>query len=278
MLRGRNLVVLGLGGDAKLPHMLVKVLHVACYAVLDSAEIVVVKLLSLGCGRAKERSARKDKVLSLIVGRLVYKEVLLLRAYRCNNSLCGGVAEQAEYSERRVGDNVHGAQQRGLLVKRLARIGVERRGDIERTTLYESVGGGVPCGVAPCLECSADTARGEAGSVRLALDKLLARELHDNGAVAHRGDEAVVLLSGDARHRLEPVGVVGRALFDCPVLHGACNNVRNRAVKLLALCNGLFESLENVLRKPLLHRFLIEYINAELLYNIKYFCHVPFPP
>ena len=92
VLCGSDLVVLCLGGDAELPHVLVKILHVACYAILDSSEIVVVKFLSLGSRSAKQRSASEDQVLSLIVGSLVYQEVLLLSAYGCNYSLCGGIA------------------------------------------------------------------------------------------------------------------------------------------------------------------------------------------
>ena len=225
-----HLVVLCLGGDAELPHMLVEILHVVSYAVLDRSEVVVVKFLSLGSRSAKQRSASEDQVLSLIIGSLVYQEVLLLSAYGCNYSLCGGIAEKSEYSQSCVGNNVHGAKQRSFLIQRFTGVGIECGRDIKRTALYECIGGRIPCGIASRLERCSDTAGREAGRIGLALDKLLAGELHDNSAVAHRGDEAVVLLSGDTGHRLEPVCVMCCTLLDRPVLHCACNYVGNAAV------------------------------------------------
>ncbi len=278
VLRRSDLVMLGLGGYAEPPQMLVEILHIIGNAFLYRAEIVVVKLLPLGSGSAEQRSARENKVLSLIVSRLVDEEVLLFRADGSDNALCGLVAEQAEYTQSRVGYHVHGSQQRGLFIKRLARIRIERGGNVQRALLYERVGGRVPSRVAARLERRSDTARRKARRVGLALDKLLARKLHNHRAVAHRRDEAVVLLGGDARHRLKPVRIVGRALFDRPVLHCRRHYVGYRAVKLLALRNGLFQRLEHVLRQALLHRLLVEHVDTELVHNIKFLFHCPFPP
>src|SRR5699024_11330011 len=55
-------------------------------------------------------------------------------------------------------------------------------------------------------------AGGEGGGVRLPSDELLAGKLHNHAAVRGGGDEAVVLLGGDAGHGLEPVGEVGSPL------------------------------------------------------------------
>ena len=48
VLRGGDLVVLGLGEDAELPELLVQLVHERRHARLDGAEIVVVQLLALG--------------------------------------------------------------------------------------------------------------------------------------------------------------------------------------------------------------------------------------
>ena len=38
---------------------------------------------------------------------------------------------------------------------------------------------------------------------------------------------------------LEPVGIMGRAVVDCPVLHRVGNHVRDRRVQLTAILDGL---------------------------------------
>ena len=66
------------------------------------------------------------------------------------------------------------------------------------------------------------------------LIEFLAAELGEGLAVAGRGEEAVVLLGGQAGHRLEQVRVVRGALFDGPVLHGRGDGVgdwRDRAAR-----------------------------------------------
>ena len=39
--------------------------------------------------------------------------------------------------------------------------------------------------------------------------------------------------------RLEPVGIVGRAIVDCPVLHRMGNHVRDRRIQFAAILDGL---------------------------------------
>ena len=80
-------------------------------------------------------------------------------------------------------ERFHRAEQRGLLVERLAGPGTERGGDAQRRAVgvVEDEGGAgrVPGGVAAGLEGGADAARGEARGVGLAADQLLAAELGD---------------------------------------------------------------------------------------------------
>ena len=80
MLRRGDFVVLGLGKDAKLPELLVEVLHEFRDPRLDGAEIVIIELLSLRGLRAKERPAAEDEVLALVKHLAVNKEVFLLGA------------------------------------------------------------------------------------------------------------------------------------------------------------------------------------------------------
>src|SRR4029079_12160561 len=114
---------------------------------------------------------------------------------------------QPDRAQRAARQRVHGAQQRDLVVERLAGPRRERGRDAEQRPVRvledERGGGRVPCGVAARLEGGADAAGRERGRVRLALDELLARELGDRVAVARRVVERVVLLGRQAGQRLE---------------------------------------------------------------------------
>mgnify|MGYP003444196948 CR=1 FL=1 len=52
--RRRDLVVLRLGGDAHFPEFRVEINHISRYYVFNGAEILVFKLLALGCGCTKD--------------------------------------------------------------------------------------------------------------------------------------------------------------------------------------------------------------------------------
>ena len=67
-----------------------------------------------------------------------------------------------------------------------------------------------------------------------------------------------MLLGGDAGHGLEPVGEMGGALFDGPVLHGVGHNRCRRAVKPLAFIYGTLDLLEHVLGQTRPHYRIIE--------------------
>ena len=136
------------------------------------------------------------------------------------------MAEELEHAHGLLAERLHAAQQGRLLVKRLAAVGAEGGGYIEHAVADEGVAGGIPGGVAAGLKGGAQAAGGEAGGVGLAVDELLAGELHEHAAVAVGLDEAVVLLGGDARHGLEPVREVGGALLERPVAHGGGDDLR----------------------------------------------------
>ncbi len=96
-----------------------------------------------------------------------------------------------------------------------------------------------------------------------ALDQGFAGKLGNGGAVVVGLEEAVVLLARDARERLEPVGVVGGALGDGPLLHGMGHGVRHVQIKRLTAFDGGGEFFVHVLGEPLLHDVFGENHRAE---------------
>ena len=194
------------------------------------------------------------QVRTLEVVLLVDQEVLLLGTDRGVDVL-GGLAEQAERADGAARQRVHRAQQRDLVVQRLAAPRRERRRDAQQRAVRvlqdERRRGRVPRGVAASLERRAQAARRERGRVRLALDELLAGELGDGVAVAGRAVERVVLLGGAAGQRLEPVGVVRGAALHRPLAHRRGDGVGERALQRFALGDGRFELAELGLRQAL---------------------------
>ena len=128
VLGGRDLVVLRFGGDAEPPELLVQIAHKLRDAQLDRAVIVVVELLSLRRLRAEKGVTRVNEVLALFITVAVDEEILLFESDRGEN--LGAVhAEQAHQTHCLRVQRVHGAQERGLLVQRVAAEGAERRRD-----------------------------------------------------------------------------------------------------------------------------------------------------
>ena len=198
------------------------------------------------------------------------EEVLLLGADG-GGDVVHILAEQLQDADGLIGQCVHGTQQGGLLIQRLAGVADEGGGDAQHVILDEGVAGGVPCGVAAGLAGGAQAAGGEGGSIGLAAHQLLAGELHDGGAVAHGGDEAIVLLTGDAGQRLEPVGVVGGAQLHGPALHHAGHNVCHLDVQRSTLVQGVLQALVSRARQALLHHMLVKDLAAVDFHNIC--CH-----
>ena len=255
VLRRRDLVVAGLDRHAELGELLLGLEHAREHALGDRAEVVVVELVALGRLGAEQRAARVDEVGALEVVLLVDQEVLLLRPDGGEHAVRVRVAEQAQRAHGRLRQRVHRAQQRDLVVERLARPRRERGRDTEQRAVRvledEGRRGRVPGRVAAGLERGPDAAGRERGGVGLALDQLLARELRDRSTVAGRAVERVVLLRGRAGQRLEPVGEVGRALLHRPLLHRGGDGVGEDRVEREALVERLLEALEDLRRDAL---------------------------
>ena len=223
VLRRRDLVVPGLDRDAELVQLHLGLEHAGEDPLGDRPEVVVFHLLALRRLGAEEGPAGVHQVGPGEVEVLVDQEVFLLGAAGRVDPRRLVVAEELEDPHRLLREGVHRAEQRGLLVERLAGPATEGGRDAEggAVGVFEDEGraGRVPRGVAAGLERGADAAGGEAGGVGLAPDQLLAAELGDRRAGLRRGEERVVLLGGQAGHRLEPVGVVGGAVLHRPLLH-----------------------------------------------------------
>ena len=127
VLARRHLVVLRLGRDAQCPKLVIEVLHVRGDGWANGTEIVLFELLALARSRAEQRAAADNEVAALTVCVLLDEEVLLLVAHGRHDAL-GMLAEQGEYALGLLVEGGHGAQQRGLLIQRLAGVGAKRRG------------------------------------------------------------------------------------------------------------------------------------------------------
>ena len=262
MLGGRHLVVLCLGEDAELPQLLVQVAHIVGNAGFDGAKVVVVQLLTLGRLCAEQCSAGQLQILALLIDLSVDQKILLLGSHGSDDARDVGSADQVEDLDRFAAQALHRTQQRRLFVEHLAGVGTKRGGNIERTVLDKRRRSGVPCGVAARFKGGADAAARKGGRVGLALDQLLAGKLHDH-AVAVGLNKAVVLFGCDAGHRLEPVGIMGAAHLDSPVLHCRSHHICHADIQRFAVADGFFQRLVGGLWQSLLHFFVIEYIASE---------------
>ena len=194
------------------------------------------------------------------------------RKYSCSGSdvredaLGLGVAEPAQDAQRVLAERLLRAEQRDLVVERLAGERHEGRRDRERDAvgldLEEDRRGDVPGGVAARLERGADAARRERAGVRLALHQVLAGELGDRLAVAGRRQERVVLLGRGAGHRHEPVRVVGRPVGQRPLLHAVGDGVDDGPIERLVPLDRPPQLLEDRLGEVLALGLLVEHVLA----------------
>ena len=259
-----NLVVLGLGRHAQLPELFVELLHEVVHRRADGTEVVLLHLLALARRRAEERAPCEYQVLTLLVVLLLDEEVLLLGTDR------GGdtrhiLAEIRQHLARLRRHGLHRAQERRLLVERLAGVATERRGDAQHLVLDERVARGIPCRIAARLERGANAAGRKTRRIGLALDEGLARKLHDGTPICLRVEERVVLLGRDARQRLEPMRVMRGTVRDGPFLHGVRDHVGDLDVERLALLDRLGQRLVSRRRQQLLHRVVVEHQRAVFL-------------
>ena len=247
----------GLGRDAEPVELVLHVLHEHLHPLRDGPEVVVVKLLTLGRRSAEEGAAGQQQIGPQGGVAGIDQEVLLLSAAAGVHRGDLGFAEQPQQP---LGLLVHrgiGAQQRRLLVKRLAGPAHEHGGDAERHAVggaHQPGGAGdIPGGVAAGLEGGAQTAVREGGAVGLTLHQQLAGELGDRLAVGLGGNKAVVLLGGEVGEGIENVGVIQSAAGAGPVLHRLGHHVGHRGVELAAFADRTLDRAEHPLGERRAH-------------------------
>ncbi len=132
VLVGRDLVVACLDRHAQLRQLQLGLQHAREDALGDRAEVVVVELVALGRLGAEQRTPGGQQVGALEVVLLVDQEVLLLGADRGEHAPRVVHAEQLQRPDRGTRERVHRAQQRDLVVQRLAGPRGERRRDAQQ--------------------------------------------------------------------------------------------------------------------------------------------------
>ena len=122
MLRGCNLVVLGLCENSELPKLFVELTHEGGDLRLDRTEIVIVKLLSLRAARAEESASGVNEIAALVEHILRDEEIFLLGSDRGLDVRDGFVTEKAEDTHRLTVQRLHRAQKRCLFVECFAAV------------------------------------------------------------------------------------------------------------------------------------------------------------
>ena len=129
VLTWRDLVMLGLRIHTHAPQRVVDLLHEVAHDLTDSAKVMLLELLPLHGVGTKERPAAHDEVGATTVIVLLDEEVFLLGADGGDDLRNIIDAEAGKHALGLVGNCLHAAKKRGLLIKGLARIGDERRRD-----------------------------------------------------------------------------------------------------------------------------------------------------
>ena len=245
VLAGSSFVVLCFGKNTQTPKLFVQVLHKVRDPGANGAKIVVIQFLTLGRQSAEQGAPGEAQVRPLCIHILGKQEIFLFCANTGGDSLCLLIAKQAQNSHCLLGNLINRTEQGSLFVKGSTCIGEETGGDIQAAISYKSERGGVPGSVAPGFKGSPQTAGGERRCVRLASNQSLAFKFHNNPAFTGRFNKRVMLFGGNASHRLEPVGVVGSALFQSPNFHSLSNFIGNIQLQRGAILDAKFPGVIN---------------------------------
>ncbi len=165
-----ELLALGGGGAEQRPAANDQVATLPICVLLDEEILLLVTHIrhhalrmlaeALGGGGAEQRPAANDQVATLPICVLLDEEILLLVTHIRHHAL-RMLAEEGEHALGLLVQRRHRAQQRGLLVERLARVGAKRGGDAQDVVLDERRARGVPGGYASFLmrkySCSSPT-------------------------------------------------------------------------------------------------------------------------
>jgi len=261
-----HFVVAGLDGDAEFEEFALTFHHVSENALGDHTEVLVFEFLALRGFRAEERAACVEQVGTCVEEVAVDEEIFLLGSRGAGDVGDLFVAEEAQDALGLCVEGLHGAEQRGLVVKHFPGPGDERGRDAKRAAVrvFEDVSraGHVPDGVTAGFEGRTDAAARKAGGVRFALDKRLAGELGDRAANAVGREEGVVLLGGEAGERVEDVRIVRRTFFDGPVFHRRRDDIGHGSVEFRSAFDRFEKAFVDVLGQAVFHFRRAEHVGA----------------
>lgn len=99
MLGGSHLIMLRCGRDAHFPKLYVQIRHKGADALTNHAEILILQLLPLRSGCAKQRSSGIDQVTAFQILFAVNNKVFLLCTDRRNDLFCFCIAEKAQNAD-----------------------------------------------------------------------------------------------------------------------------------------------------------------------------------
>ena len=259
-----HLVVTGLARDAEFQSLNLKVLHKCLHSVGNRAEIVVVHLLVLGRVVTHEGASCEEQVGTSRIETFIHKEIFLFPTQVGSHLLHVRVEITAHLRSCHI-HGMEGTQERSLIVECLTAI-TDKDGwntkcvvDDEHWTRW------VPCRIATCLEGATNTARWERTGIRFLLNEQLAREFLHHTTFSIVLDEGVVLLGSPFSERLEPVGVVGDAIFGSPLLHTCCHSICYVAVEACTIVNYVNHLLIHILWQVLVHLFAVEHFLSKIL-------------
>ena len=155
-LVGGNLVVACLAGNAQFPGFDFEFLHEGRHPGRYGAEIMVFQLLVLGRLVSHQGPSGQQQIGACRIQSFIHEEIFLFPAEVGMDTFHFRVEVMADIGCCLV-DGTKSLQQGSFIVKGFAGIGDEDGRDAESVFDDESGGGGVPCGIAPRLECVADT-------------------------------------------------------------------------------------------------------------------------
>ena len=260
--------MLCLGQNTQTPQLFIQIPHKVGNTGADRSKIVVVQFLALGRLCTKKRASGKTEVFTLSINGFGNQEILLFGTNADANLLGFGIAKQTQYANGFPGNFVDRTEQRCFFVKRFSGIRKETGGDIQASILYKCKGGRIPGGIAAGFKGCTKAAGREGRSIRLTLDQFFSGKFHNDFSVTGRCNKRVVFLSGDAGHRLKPMGIVSCTFFQCPNLHSLCNFVCNIQGQRTAILNALFPRVICICGQPLLHSRLVKNIASKNFRNV----------
>ena len=252
-----NFVMLGFSKYAQLPQLIVQILHKGKNSLFDNAEVMVVQLLATRRFRTEKGTTGVNQVFTFFPHFFIYEEIFLFRA----NSAVDADSINAEQLQQLAGclaDCIHRTQQRSLFIQHFAGVRTEGCRNAQAVIFDKCIGGRIPCCIATSFKGCTQTAGRETGSIRFALNQLFAGEVHDYTAFSSRRNEAFMLFSGDAGHRLEPMGEMSAAMLQSPVLHSIGNDISNFQIQRSACQHCCLICLIGCSRQTVLHNAFVK--------------------